>query len=83
MAIDSMNGSQLFTLFWEAVHQLEWKGFRVMSRTCNGASSTNCDEEKQAKKKFQVNIKDLFLILHYYKIPFNFFPVYPQYKKNC
>jgi len=37
--VESVKGSQLFPLFWEAVHRLECIGFRVMSCTCDGATS--------------------------------------------
>ena len=37
--VESIKGSQLFPLFWEAVHRLEFMGFRVLSCTCDGATS--------------------------------------------
>ena len=36
---DSIKGSQLFLLFWKAVHRLEFMGFCVLSCTCDGATS--------------------------------------------
>jgi len=35
---ESIKGSQLFPLFWEAVHRLEFMGFRILSCTCDGAT---------------------------------------------
>lgn len=37
--VESLKGSQLFPLFWEAVHRLECIGFHVLSCTCDGATS--------------------------------------------
>ena len=38
-SVESIKGLQLFPLFWEAVHRLEFMGFRVHSCTRDGATS--------------------------------------------
>ena len=37
--VESLKGSQMFPLFWEAVHRLECVGFHVLSCTCDRATS--------------------------------------------
>ena len=37
--VDSVKGSQLYPLFWEAIHQLECINFKVLTCTCDGATS--------------------------------------------
>ena len=37
--VDSIKGSQLYPLFWEAVHRLECMNFKVLTCTCDGATS--------------------------------------------
>ena len=96
--VDSVKGSQLFPLFWEAVHRLECIGFHVMSCTCDGATSnrrlyhmlTSSEPDKyKVLNKYSKDKRYIYLICdppHLIKTIRNCFasrPLWVSFTMNC
>ncbi|XP_065883726.1 uncharacterized protein [Dysidea avara] len=69
--VDSIKGSQLYPLFWEAVHRLECMSFKVFTCTCDGATSnrrlyhllTKSEPEKhKVRNKYSKEERYIYLI---------------------
>ena len=93
--VDSIKGSQLYPLFWEAVHHLECMNFKVLTCTCDGATSnrrlyhllTKSEPEKhKVLNKYSKDERHIYLICyppHLLKTIRNCFSSRPLWVSAC